>query len=342
MNPAFAWLLAQHSVDLWLLDEHTDPELLQALPPSAQVLTNRYHIHRAAIARGLKAQFSDWALAPTQPPAEGIALAVGKEKLVQHHLLTACAGQWLATGGTLFLVGAKSEGIKSLHRWALTLGFAGALRKVGNVYGAALQHPAPLPERAPISATDYHELRPLRALDPRAGPPLLTKPGLYGWDKIDAGSALLLTALDQVRDGLPAGRVLDLGCGYGYLIAATAHWPHTERTATDTCAAALLAAAANARELGFELTVAPGDCGDTLSGAFDLILCNPPFHAGFAQDFSLTDRFLAAAARLLATGGTALVVVNAFVPVPARAAPLFKRCEVLASDGRYRVYSLKQ
>ncbi|MDR2212236.1 MAG: methyltransferase, partial [Pseudomonadales bacterium] len=114
--------------------------------------------------------------------------------------------------------------------------------------------------------------------------------------------------------------------------------------ATDNNAAAIHAAAYN-----LERSIPPGhfavmldDCAAALHTPVDLIVCNPPFHQGFAVEGALTERFLAAARRLLKPNGQALFVVNAFIPLERKAAAMFGAINTLANDRRFKVLSLSR
>jgi len=85
-------------------------------------------------------------------------------------------------------------------------------------------------------------------------------------------------ALDLAGDGV--ARVLDLGTGSGcLLLAVLAERPRAVGVGVDASPAALAVAAENARRLGLaaRARLVAGDWGAALSGAFDLILCNPPY-----------------------------------------------------------------
>ena len=82
------------------------------------------------------------------------------------------------------------------------------------------------------------------------------------------------------------------------------------------------------------------DAGDLVQGSFDLLLCNPPFHQGFTVDGTLGNKFLNSANRLLATGGQALFVVNSFIPLEQGAKQYFRRVEVLANNGSFKLVAM--
>jgi release factor glutamine methyltransferase len=75
-------------------------------------------------------------------------------------------------------------------------------------------------------------------------------------------------------------RIADIGTGSGaILLALLSEWPNAWGVGTDISEAALQAAAANARQLGLAQRAAFVTCdyAAALSGAFDLIVANPPY-----------------------------------------------------------------
>jgi len=165
-----------------------------------------------------------------------------------------------------------------------------------------------------------------------------SRPGLYNWNKVDAGSALLV-------EHFPAdlkGRVADLGAGWGYLsLALLARAPKI--ASLDLFEAewhAIEAAKAN-------LTHPPGSTRlgfhwhDVAAGlpraAFECVVMNPPFHQGKATDIDLGRAFIANAAAALVPGGRLLFVANRQLPYEPVVAAHFRSQTTLAETSLYKV-----
>ncbi len=330
-----AALRAAGARGLLVADENCPAELLAALPEGIPVLSNRWDLYRAATERGLDAHFSDFAL-PGDNSLDLIAASVAKERNLVRHLINRAA-RALAPGGCLLLWGGKQTGIKTHAREAAAaLGSAPEVRKLGRNYLARVTRGAAVPRA--LDDDHYAELRPLLNY---GGLPLFTKPGLFGWHRIDTGSALLAAQLPALfaRLGRPA-RVLDLGCGYGLLALAAHREGAAWVTATDNCAAALAACARNFAAHDIAGEVIPSDCAAEIAARFDLVVCNPPHHRGFAADQGLTERFFRAAAAHLDPRGAAVFVTHRSVPTTRLADTFFARIELLADADNFRVYLL--
>jgi len=127
--------------------------------------------------------------------------------------------------------------------------------------------------------------------------------GVFSATRIDAGTRLLA----EVMEVGPSGRVLDLGCGYGVLgIVAAALAPQGMAVLIDRNARAAQLAHDNLALNGISNAyVVLGDGADAVvDGAFDLVLTNPPVHAGNAAVFA----FIEGAHRALRPGGRLLFV----------------------------------
>jgi len=163
-------------------------------------------------------------------------------------------------------------------------------------------------------------------------------PGIYGWDKIDKGSQLLI-------DNLPediAGKGADFGCGYGYLSCELARrYPAIQSlTCIDAEARALDMCRRN--NAGFEgvafdylwadLTK-PGELKNR-----DFIIMNPPFHEGQSGDPAIGKAFIANAAGALKQGGTLYMVANSHLPYEQTLEQHFTQTKKLYEGQGFKVF----
>jgi 16S rRNA (guanine1207-N2)-methyltransferase len=322
---------------LWIVDENLPAQLIANVRPrpSLHCVTNRFDLQKAMEAAGLQSELNDFE--PESRSVEQVIYRVSKERALVHHCINVAADR-LVTEGELVLFGAKNEGIKTNFRNAEeTLGEKTHSRKHGLCY-EGIFNKARADTRA-LPSGDYPNLREVEA----AGLRFISKPGIFGWNKVDHGSELLVTALEEHRSELNiSGPLLDLGCGWGYLILATQDLPFTSRVATDNNITAVNAARENFLRAGVDVTTTVDDCGSQLNGPFDLILCNPPFHQGFSVSEALSIKFVTQAARLLSAKGTALFVVNQFVPLEKLATDYFKEVTLLLHQGGFKVFALRK
>ncbi|HKI58820.1 MAG TPA: methyltransferase [Trueperaceae bacterium] len=140
-------------------------------------------------------------------------------------------------------------------------------------------------------------------------------PGVFAARALDAGSAELLTALDELGNASLAGAdVLDLGCGTGVLAARVRDAGARSVWALDDDLAAVRSsrrnlAGADARVLHSDL-----DAALEPDRRFDVVVANPPFHVGKQVRLALSRAFVRAAAARLRPGGELLLVANRALP----------------------------
>lgn len=326
---------------LWIADENLLETQLSATA-STRAITNRLDLHQALQQQGWQSQFSDFDFSNIADQSlDRVIYRVSKEKPVVHHIINqAC--RILKTGGVLELAGEKGEGIKTYIDKAKKLfdGQCDADKADRNYWHARLTRPTtPGPQ---LDDASYPEVREAVS-DSQFS--FSSKPGLFGWNKIDKGSQFLIEQLPAMLAGEQPQRCLDLGCGYGYLSLHLAHQlghSSAEITATDNNAAAIHCCQQNFDRYQLNGNVIAASCADGIAGPFDLIICNPPFHTGFSVENSLTDRFLAATAARLATDGSACFVVNKHIPLENKARRWFRVVETCADNGHFKLVRLRQ
>jgi len=133
---------------------------------------------------------------------------------------------------------------------------------------------------------------------------LTTDRGVFGYDRIDAGTKLLLL---RAQAPASAGALLDIGCGTGAIaLTMAARSPASTVWAVDVNSRARDLCAANAAVNGLSnvRVVAPEGVPDEVR--FATIWSNPPIRIGKPALHELLDHWLTR----LATGGEAVLVVN--------------------------------
>jgi 16S rRNA (guanine1207-N2)-methyltransferase len=336
---------------LWLADESNAAALasLANYGDDLTLISNRFDIAKAARQLGINAHFSDFDMEffkhlPTAQRPQQAFYRVSKERPVANHIFNSVFNM-LPAGGSLWLSGQKAQGIKTYFSQAGRLfGCNNRLIKLGDNYCGRLEKKAPSGEY--LNDKDYTKVRWVKPAD---GEEFLSKPGTYGWDKIDKGSAFLAAQIPNIVAERETSSLhfLDLGCGYGYLTLQCRNIDFASVTATDNNAAAVHCAGVNFDYFSVPAKVVADDCGASLAGPYDLILCNPPFHQGFNVEGALTGKFLANALRLLAPGGRAYFVVNVFIPLETKARSMLanrSRSSVaaIANDGRFKVIEMQK
>ncbi len=262
---------------------------------------------------------------PPPGPFDAALLRLPKSREEQRMAAHQCLGT-LAPHGRLIVYGGNDEGIRSFQKNLAELGVVETLLTRG--HGRILQL-----LRADVTVPLRPRLADWRETYPGAGgsKPWISYPGLFAGGAPDAGTALLLRHLPAIAAD---ACVLDYGCGPGAISAAIrARMPDTPLTVLDNDTVALLAAAEN-------LPDATTVLGSTLTGLpkFDLIVSNPPLHAGFMETTAPLMRLIADAPLHLTPAGALVIVVQRRIALDTALAAAFGTVETLADDGRYRVW----
>lgn len=249
-------------------------------------------------------------------------------KLINAHFL-------LNEKGTIFLVGAKREGIASANKALVELG--GKALKVDSARHCTLWVIQPTSPAKPFDLSLWEHVYPASIGDKHVE--ICSLPGVFAHKRMDIGTEFLLSTIaSKVPDF--KGEWLDFGSGVGVIAAFMARLnTNLSITGVDSSALAIYCARRT-----FELNQAKGSfiASDGFrnidSRRFDGIVTNPPFHTGVDTDYSVTESFILGAKKMLKKNGKLIMVANNFLDYDERLRQVFGNVETLASNTKFNVY----
>jgi len=232
----------------------------------------------------------------------------------------------LTPGGTLVAAAPKDQG-------------GTRLRKEIQGFGCAIEENARRHHRI-VTCARPDRLDGIDEAIAAGGPQILpelglwSQPGVFSWDRIDAGSALLLQHLPAL-----SGRGADFGCGLGVLARAVLASPKvTQITVLDIDRRAIQAAQRNLDDARLRFQWADVREPNAELAQLDFVVMNAPFHDAGTEDRALALSFVKRAAEALRTGGVCWLTANRHLPYEATMAPLFKRVTLKIETGGYKIY----
>lgn len=166
-----------------------------------------------------------------------------------------------------------------------------------------------------------------------AGLDAWSQPGVFAWDRIDTGTALLADALPALK-----GNGIDLGCGYGALATVVLRSKAvTSLRMVDMDRRAIEAARKNVDDARASFEWADVRLLEA-AGALDFVVSNPPFHDGGIEDKRLGQKFIRKSAELLKKGGVAWIVANRHLPYENDLGEAFKRVNMVADQNGFKIF----
>ena len=310
-------LLFRHDAELagrhWLLVD-ADDAALATLPGASRC----WHSDRPD---GAATQSS---MLPAVPPETDLLIVVLPKSLPRlHYLVAALAGQ-LSRATELWLVGAAKGGIKGGVSQLARLGVEMAL--VDSARHCKLFRGFLSP--APFEQTDFERRFEVDDVT------VCSLPGVFSEARLDAGTRLLLDAL---QDQTMPATALDIGCGAGVISAWLAR-RGVAVTAVDISATAVACTEATLAANSLTATVRQSHLFSDVSGRFQWLVTNPPFHQGREQTFAVTRELLQQAPRMLTPGGALWLVANRHLPYDQWLQSAFSQVEIMARNSAFTVY----
>ncbi|MBJ7485666.1 class I SAM-dependent methyltransferase [Brevundimonas sp.] len=249
--------------------------------------------------------------------------------VLERRYTLALALRALKVGGRLDVMAPKDKGGSRLKKELTAFGV-----EVGETAKAHHRRCVVIrPEMMPESVRAIDDAIAAGAMQRVDGLEAWSQPGVFAWDRIDAGSALLAQTMPPLK-----GAGADLGCGYGALATVVLRSAAvTSLRLVDLDRRAVEAARRNVED--GRVTFDWADAR-TIEGAADLdfIVMNPPFHDGGAEDRRLGQAFIRKAAEMLGKGGVLWLVANRHLPYEAELKAAFKRVTPAGDGGPYKLF----
>ena len=285
-----------------------------------------YTYHQNA---GADVEFSAF---PAKPERgyQWIILNLPRQKALLRMLLD-CAAGLLADGGVVWLAGENKAGIKSAGK-ILTSLFS-SVSKLDNARHCTLYEvQSPLTGNT-FNALDYQErwLLNFSGSDIKVA----SYPGVFAHGRLDAGTALLLETLSELHF---IGEILDFGCGAG-VIGASIATQHEDVNVSflDASALALRACEETLSANQLSGTTIASDGLEQVDGSYDMVISNPPIHAGVKTDNQLSVRLLESIHRHISPGGRLILVANRHLPYENWLSKKFLQVKEIAGNKNFKV-----
>lgn len=261
-------------------------------------------------------------------PAVILTLPREKDLLVMMLHALSCG---MPPDSRLWLIGENKAGIKSARQYLQRF-----FQRVSKVDSA--RHCVLFEASQPVPGGTFepgaYEKR-WQAEFPHRSLEVVSLPGVFAHGRLDAGSRMLLDALEPLQ---PGGEVLDFACGSGVIgCSLLAAFPGIELTLLDVSALALESSRKTLEINQLDGHLLPSDGLARVKGRFDWIVSNPPFHRGVHNDLDIAAKFFAEAGTFLTGNGRMIIVCNRHLPYRDWLQTHFGQVGQLCADERFTV-----
>lgn len=258
--------------------------------------------------------------------AYGLGLVSLTKHKAENRALIAQGLDLLAEDGLLVCCGAKDSGAASLEKEAdKRFGLAGTVSK----------HQCRVFWLNKAEAADWAAEGLPR---PVPGTGLVARSGCFSPDHVDNGSRILAGLLPDSM----AGRVADLGAGWGYLSdQVLGRFPAVDKVDLyEAEALALDDARTNLARFGDRAAFHWCDVTQGLGevAPYDWVIANPPFHEGARTDPGIGQAFIRAAWKAIRRRGKFWLVANRHLPYEADLRRWFRDVETISQAEGFKVF----
>ncbi|PJC85045.1 16S rRNA (guanine(1207)-N(2))-methyltransferase RsmC [Vibrio sp. HA2012] len=298
---------------------------------SVSVFTTNYGYYRQLSAYPTINCYFDVEL-DTKAEADMILLYWPKAKAEAQYLLHMLFSR-LGTNTEICVVGENRSGVKSIEKIFQPYG---TIRKYDSARRCSFYRGICSEIPRPFRLEEWFKTYPLDI----AGTHLTIKslPGVFSHGEFDLGTQLLINTLPILQ-----GRVLDFGCGAGVIGSVLARKnPEIELEMCDINAFAIVSSRATLQENGLQGKVFASDVYSDISGNYDFLISNPPFHSGLDTSYNATETLLEQAPKYLSSHGELYIVANSFLKYPPIIETAFGNYAAINKTSKFTIYHAKK
>ncbi|MFQ3265029.1 MAG: 16S rRNA (guanine1207-N2)-methyltransferase [Colwellia sp.] len=208
----------------------------------------------------------------------------------------------------ILLVGEKKGGIQSAEK--LTLNILSCCQKVDAARHCLLFVGLFFPEKLLVifNLQDWYKRYQITIEGIELT--IASLPGVFSQQKLDVGTALLLSNLpDKIT-----GKVLDFGCGAGVISCFIGKkFNNANLSLLDVSALALTSAQESLALNNLSGNIFPSNSLSDVNDHYNYVVSNPPFHQGIKTHYQASEDFLAGINKKLNKQGNITIVANSFL-----------------------------
>ncbi|MFB1016328.1 MAG: 16S rRNA (guanine(1207)-N(2))-methyltransferase RsmC [Alteromonadaceae bacterium] len=237
----------------------------------------------------------------------------------------------LALDAQIFLVGENKSGIKSSQK--LTTSLLAYCNKVDSAKHCTLFSGQFNNKYQPFNFDDWFNHYQITIAD--VSLTIASLPGVFSQDGLDVGTRVLLSNLpNNLSD-----KVLDFGCGAGIISCFIGkRYPDIHLSLLDVSALALSSAEKTLALNGLTGLIFPSNSLSEVTGKYQHIVSNPPFHQGVKTNYLATETFLKNIKKHINKNGSITIVANSFLRYQEIMDNAISKSKVLAKKSGFTIY----
>ncbi len=163
-------------------------------------------------------------------------------------------------------------------------------------------------------------------------------PGVFSQNDLDVGTRILLDNLPQNL----SDKVLDFGCGAGVISCFIGKkFPEVSLSLLDVSALALTSAERTLAINNLTGDVFPSNSLTNVTGKYQHIVSNPPFHQGIKTNYQATESFLQNIKKHINKSGSITIVANSFLRYKEIMDKAIAPSKILTKEKGFAIYQSK-